>query len=108
MTSGGSTNRTRKGRRWVDESVTESQADLLAVDADYGAIPLTWPHSDPMYLMTGSLTTGAVVILPLGVTYAMAIFAEMDQTPYLDSILYLLGISRDEIEAADAEDQTAG
>ncbi|MEU7893622.1 phosphoserine phosphatase SerB [Nonomuraea sp. NPDC049152] len=29
-------------------------------------------------------------------------------TPYLDSILYLLGISRDEIEAADAEDQAAG
>lgn len=28
-------------------------------------------------------------------------------TPYLDSILYLLGISRDEIEAADAEDQIA-
>ncbi|MFE3452029.1 phosphoserine phosphatase SerB [Nonomuraea sp. NPDC059194] len=27
-------------------------------------------------------------------------------TPYLDSILYLLGISRDEIEAADAEDAT--
>lgn len=25
-------------------------------------------------------------------------------TPYLDSILYLLGISRDEVEAADAED----
>lgn len=29
-------------------------------------------------------------------------------TPYLDSILYLLGISRDEIEAADAEDQATG
>ncbi|MFI6321415.1 phosphoserine phosphatase SerB [Nonomuraea sp. NPDC050556] len=28
-------------------------------------------------------------------------------TPYLDSILYLLGISRDEIEAADAEDASS-
>jgi len=28
--------------------------------------------------------------------------------PYLDAILYLLGVTREEVEAADAEDEEAG
>ena len=78
--------------------------DLLAADAEQVGVPL----ESVVAIGDGANDLDMLEVAGLGIAYnAKALVQEAADTtvnvPYLDAILYLLGISREEVEALDLE-----